>query len=43
MGADFEGAPVMVLVIMQYTNYIFTIVFLLEAILKLFAYGWSYF
>ena len=43
MGVQYEGQPPYMEFILRTTNYIFTLVFLLECILKLIAYGKSYF
>jgi len=43
MAVGFEGQPASVDTFLQITNYIFTAVFIGEAILKLIAYGFSYF
>jgi ABC-type multidrug transport system permease subunit len=43
MGLTYEGAPQSVLEFLRISNYVFTAVFLAEAILKLLAYDWSYF
>ena len=43
MAFSYEGAPDNWVNFLEVTNYIFTVIFLLEAILKLFAYGKSYF
>ena len=43
MALDYEGRPNSIGVFLQVTNYIFTVVFLAECVLKLLVYGWSYF
>jgi hypothetical protein len=43
MSLDFEGRSNSIGIFLQLTNYIFTLVFLAECILKLLVYGWSYF
>ena len=43
MALDYEGKPASISIFLQLTNYIFTVVFLAECILKLLVYGWSYF
>ncbi len=43
MALSYEGASKAVEISLSIANYIFTIVFLVEAILKVLAYGWSYF
>jgi hypothetical protein len=43
MACDFEGAPPLVVILLRLSNYIFTFVFFSETVLKLLAYGWSYF
>ena len=43
MALDHEGASPSVLEFLKVTNYIFTVIFLLEAMLKLFVYRTAYF
>ena len=43
MAVDHEGASPEVLTFLEVSNYFFTLVFLLEAIVKLFVYRWNYF
>ena len=43
MMLDFEGAPPLIGLVLRFTNYGFTAVFLVECALKLLAYGQSYF
>ena len=43
MAFSYEGAPEVWNNFLEVTNYVFTVIFLVEAILKLFAYGKSYF
>ena len=43
MGCLFEGAPNSWLDILSFSNAIFTFIFITEAVLKLIAFGWSYF
>lgn len=39
MAIDYEGAPANVSFALRTTNYVFTFVFFVEAVLKLLAYG----
>ena len=43
MALDYEGKLNSISIFLQLTNYIFTVVFLAECVLKLMVYGWSYF
>jgi hypothetical protein len=43
MACDFEGTPQLIMTMLRLTNYIFTAVFFTEAVMKLLAYGKSYF
>ena len=43
MACDYEGSPPSVGLFLQVSNYIFTLVFLVECVLKLLVYGLSYF
>ena len=43
MALDHEGASVEFIEFLKVTNYFFSAVFLVEAILKLFVYRWAYF
>ena len=43
MALDHDGASPSMLKFLQVTNYIFTAIFVIEAILKLIVYGWAYF
>lgn len=43
MAIGYQGQPPWYTEVMSSVNYVFTIIFLVEATLKLFAYGWSYF
>jgi len=43
MALDFEGAPASMNTFLRFSNYVFTVVFLLEAVLKLFVYRVTYF
>ena len=43
MALSYEGAPEGWVDFLEVTNYIFTVIFIVEASLKLFAYGRSYF
>jgi hypothetical protein len=43
MALGYEGQPASVDLFLQLTNYIFTAIFICEAVLKLIAYGFSYF
>jgi len=43
MSLTHEGASANFELMLRIANYIFTLVFLVEMILKLLAYGWSYF
>lgn len=43
MAADFEGAPPAMMQFLRISNYVFTFVFLAEAILKLIVYRQTYF
>jgi len=43
MAADYEGAPQSMLDFLRITNYIFTVVFCAEALLKMIVYRWTYF
>ena len=43
MALDHEGASLAFIEFLKVTNYFFSAVFLVEAILKLFVYRWAYF
>jgi len=43
MALNYEGASPGFLLVLDYVNVVFTTIFLAEAVLKLIAYGWSYF
>ena len=43
MALDHEGASVAMIEFLKVTNYFFTAVFFVEAILKLYVYRWPYF
>lgn len=43
MAVSYQGQPQWYTSILDGVNYIFTVIFLAEAILKITAYGWSYF
>jgi len=43
MAVSYQGQPEWYTQILEGINYIFTVIFLVEAILKIIAYGWSYF
>ena len=43
MALSYEGAPDGYMYFLEVTNYVFTVIFIVEAALKLFAYGRSYF
>ena len=43
MAVSFQGEPQWYTDVLSYINYVFTVIFLGEAILKIIAYGWSYF
>ena len=43
MSLDHDGASPSILSFLQITNYIFTAIFIIEAVLKLSVYRWAYF
>ena len=43
MAVDHEGSSKAVLAFLEVSNYFFTLVFLFEAIIKIFVYRWNYF
>lgn len=43
MACNYQGEPVWYTELNSFINYIFTLVFLVEAALKIIAYGWAYF
>jgi hypothetical protein len=43
MAVSYQGQPAWYTSFLAGINYIFTVIFLVEAILKMIAYGWSYF
>jgi len=43
MAVSYQGQPMWYTQILEGINYIFTVIFLVEATLKIIAYGWSYF